>query len=67
MQAGSPPRRPTDAEETLAENGLRILAFAMRQPAGTGMGEELEQELRKWIVRRTLRRGPRIASRRATP
>jgi hypothetical protein len=46
---------------------LRILAFAMRQPAGTGMGEELEQELRTWIVRRTLRRGPRIASRRATP
>ena len=33
------------AQEAMAEKGLRILAFAMRQPAVDGVGEALEQDL----------------------
>jgi sodium/potassium-transporting ATPase subunit alpha len=38
-------RTVIDAEASMAEKGLRILAFAMRKPAANGMGDELEQDL----------------------
>jgi sodium/potassium-transporting ATPase subunit alpha len=38
-------RTITDVEEAMAEKGLRILAFAMKKPTGSGVGEVLEQDL----------------------